>query len=152
MRISIITEQKGDTMSLDIHFFKNGFDIQKSRADMAAKYTKLQAIKNELEQLEDDFEEAKLSSLNITHNLNNMAKGVGLYEVLWKPEEIGITTASQMITPLEEGLDELVANPDKYKAFNPPNGWGDYDIFIDFCKLALRDCREYPDVTIEVGR
>ncbi len=112
----------------------------------------LQAIKEELEQLEGDYKEATLSNLNVTHNLNNMAKAVGLYEVLWRPEEIGITTASQMIAPLEEGLDELVANPDKYKAFNPPNGWGDYDIFVDFCKLALRDCCEYPDATIEVGR
>ena len=69
-------------MSLDMYFFKNGFDIQKSRADMVTTYTKLQAIKEELDQLEDDFEEVKLSSLNITHNLNNMAKAVGLYEVL----------------------------------------------------------------------
>lgn len=36
-------------MSLDIYFFRNGFDIQKSRADMATTYTKLQAIKEELE-------------------------------------------------------------------------------------------------------
>jgi hypothetical protein len=93
-------------MSLDIYFFKNSFDIQKSRTDMAATYTKLQAIKDELEQLENDFEEAKLSSLNITHNLNNMAKAVGLYEVLWKPEEIGVSTAFQMIAPLEKGIEE----------------------------------------------
>ncbi len=35
-------------MSLDIYLFKNGFDIQKSRADIAATYTKLQVIKDEL--------------------------------------------------------------------------------------------------------
>jgi hypothetical protein len=90
---------------------------------MAATYTKLQAIKEELEQLEDNFEEAKLASLNITHNLNNMAKAVGLYEVLWRPENVGITTASQMIAPLEKGLEELVANLDKYKVFNPQRVW-----------------------------
>lgn len=86
-------------MSLDIYLFKNGFDIQKSRADIDATYTKLQAVKEELEQLEDDFEEARLSSLNSTHNLNNMAKAAGLYQVLWRPEEIGISTASQIIAP-----------------------------------------------------
>lgn len=138
-------------MSLDIYFFKNGFDIQKSRTDMATTYTKLQAIKEELEQLEDDFEEAKLSSLNITHNLNNMAKAVGLYEVLWRPEEIGITTASQMIVPLEKAIDELVANPDKYKAFNPPNGYGSYEDFVSFCQAVLHNCREYPDAVIEAS-
>ncbi|MDL2255661.1 hypothetical protein LJC38_03665 [Parabacteroides sp. OttesenSCG-928-K15] len=139
-------------MSLDIYFFKNGFDIQKSRADIDAAYTKLQAIKEELEQLECDYKEATLSNLNVTHNLNNMAKAVGLYEVLWRPEEIGITRASQMIPFLEKGIEELKANPEKYKTFTPPNGWGDYDIFVDFCKSVLRDCREYPDATIEVGR
>jgi hypothetical protein len=138
-------------MSLDIYFFKNSFDIQKSRADMAATYTKLQAIKDELEQLEDDFEEAKLSSLNITQNLNNMAKAVGLYEVLWKPEEIGISTAFQMIAPLEKGIEELVANPDKYKAFNPPNGYGSYEDFVGFCRSVLDSCHKYPDAVIEAS-
>lgn len=109
-------------MSLDIYFFKNGFDIQKSRADIDAAYTRFQAIKEELEQLEGDYEEATLSNLSVTHNLNNMAKVVGLYDVLWYPEKIGITTASQMIEPLEKGIKELTATPKKYKAFNPPNG------------------------------
>jgi hypothetical protein len=77
-------------MSLDIYFFKKGFDILKSRVDIDATYTKLQAIQAELE---DAYDEAKLFSLNITYNLNKMAKEVGLYEVLWRPEEIGITTA-----------------------------------------------------------
>ncbi|MDR0605292.1 MAG: hypothetical protein LBG80_13400 [Bacteroidales bacterium] len=77
-------------MSLDIYFFKNGFDIQKSRADMDSTYTKLQAIKTELE-----------------------------------------------------------ANPDKYKAYNPPNGWGSYENFVSFCKSVLQKCSEYPDAVIE---
>ena len=92
-----------------------------------------------MEQLEDDFEEAKLSTLNITHNLNNMAKAVGLYEVLWRPEEIEITTASQMIAPLEKAIEELVANPEKYKVFNPPNGFGSYKDFIYLLGLCFVD-------------
>ena len=139
-------------MSLDIYFFKKGFDIQKSRADIDAAYTKLQAVKAELEQLEDDYDDAKLSSHDITHNLNKMATAVGLYEVLWRPEEIGITIASQMIEPLEKGLKELEANPDKYKAYNPPNGWGNYEGFVSFCKSVLQKCREYPDAVIEATR
>jgi len=138
-------------MSLDIYFYKKDFDIQKSRIDIATTYTKLQTIKDELEQLEDDFEEARLSSLNITHNLNNMAKAVGQYEVLWRPEEIGITTASQMIPFLEKGLEELRANPDKYKAFNPPNGFGNYEDFAGFCNSVLHNCYEYPDAVIEAS-
>jgi hypothetical protein len=138
-------------MSLDIYFFKKGFDIQKSRDDIDATYTRLQVIKEELERLEDDYEEAKLSSLNITHNLSEMAREVKLYEVLWSPEEIGITTASQMIPLLEKEIIELEADPNKYKAFNPPNGYGSYENFVSFCKSVLGKCHEYPDAVIEAS-
>ena len=80
-----------------------------------------------------------------------MAKEVGLYEVLWRPEEIGITTASQMVVPLGKAIDELVSNPDKYKAFNPPNGYGSYEDFVSFCQAVLHNCREYPDAVIEAS-
>lgn len=62
---------------------------------MAVIYTKLQAIKDELEQLKNDFSEARLSSLNITHNLNNMAKAVKLYEVYGNRRRLGLTPLSK---------------------------------------------------------
>ncbi len=139
-------------MSLDIQLFKKGFDIQKSRADIDAAYNKMQALSYELEQLEDEYEESKLFSHNITHNLTTMAKEAGLYDVLWNPESIGITTASQLIPLLEKGIKELTANPDKYKAFNPPNKFGSYENLVDFCNTVLQKCRENPDAVIEVSK
>ncbi len=68
---------------------------------------KLQAIKQELERLEDEYEAAKGFSLNITHNLHRMAEAVGLSEVLWSPKDIGITIAYQMIPLLEKGIKIL---------------------------------------------
>lgn len=138
-------------MSLDIHFFKNDVDFQKIRKDIDTLQETLRSIQDKIEQLEDDYEDAKLSAFNITHNLNNMAKAVGLYDVLWNPEESGITVASQMILPLEEGIKELEASPDKYKAYNPPNGWGSYENFVSFCKSVLQKCWEYPDAVIEAA-
>jgi hypothetical protein len=139
-------------MSLDIQFFKNDIDFRKIREDIDTLYETLRSTQDKIEQLEDDYEDATLSTFNITHNLNKMAEAVGLYEVLWRPEEIGITIASQMIEPLEKGLKELEANPDKYKAYNPPNGWGNYEVFVSFCKSVLQKCREYPDAVIEAAR
>ncbi|KAA6342228.1 hypothetical protein EZS27_010026 [termite gut metagenome] len=136
-------------MSLDIHFFKNDVDFRKIRKDIDILQKKLRSTQDEMEQLEDDYEDAKLSAFNITHNLNEMAKAVGLYEVLWHPEEIGITVASQMISPLENSIKELEANPDKYKVYNPSNGWDNYEDFVRFCKSVLQKCREYPDAAIE---
>lgn len=138
-------------MSLDLHFFKKNVDFRKMRKDIDSLQENLRAIKNKIEQLEDDYDDAQLASINITHNLNKMAKAVGLYEILWSPEEIGVTLASQMILPLEKGLKELEANPEKYKAFNPPNGWGSYEDFVRFCKSVLQKCREYPDAVIEAA-
>ncbi|MDR2407069.1 MAG: hypothetical protein LBE13_03015 [Bacteroidales bacterium] len=139
-------------MSLDIHFFNKDVDFKELRRKIDELYDKQRDIREEMERLEDDYEEARLASHNVMHNLNKMAKAVGLYQVLWSPEEVGIITASQMIEPLEKGIKELTANPDKYKAYNPPNGWGNYDVFVSFCRSVLSTCEETPDAIIEVSK
>jgi len=139
-------------MSLDLHFFKSDVDFNELRRMIEELYDKQRDIREELENLEDDYEEARLASHNVTHNMNKMAEAVGLYQVLWSPEEIGITTASQMIEPIEKGIRELMSNPDKYKAYNPPNGWGNYDIFVSFCRSVLSTCKENPDAIIDVSK
>lgn len=45
---------------------------------------------------------------NITHNLNTMAEEAGIYKHLWRPEELGITKAKDLIEPLAEGLAKMV--------------------------------------------
>lgn len=89
---------------------------------------------------------------NITHNLNNMAEAAGIYQCLWRPEEIGITKAHQLIEPLRQGLHELKLNPDLYKQFNPKNGWGSYDGLVKFVEAYLNACYEYPDADVNVSR
>ena len=139
-------------MSLDIHFFKKDVDFNQMRRQIDELYNQRRVIGEELERLEDDYEDAKLASHNVTHNLNKMAEAVGLYEILWRPEEIGITSATQMIAPLEIAIKEFESSPDKYKVYNPLNGWGNYNIFVSFCKSVLRTCQENPDAVIEAGR
>ncbi len=89
---------------------------------------------------------------NITHNLGQMAAEAGIYEHLWRPEEIGITTAEQLIAPLREGLEKLHADPSKFKKFNPPNGWGDYEGLVGFVEDYLAACIKNPDATVAVSR
>lgn len=89
---------------------------------------------------------------NITHNLNTMAGEAGLYECLWRPDEHGYTTARQLIRPLIDGLDLLLKDPDKYKAFNPANGWGNYETLVSFVAHYLAACVEWPDAEIRVSR
>lgn len=89
---------------------------------------------------------------NITHNLNTMAGEAGLYECLWRPDEIGITKAEQLIEPLSKGLALLESDPERFKAFNPYNGWGDYAGLCAFVSAYLDACREYPDAEVSASR
>ena len=94
----------------------------------------------------------KIYSRNITHNLGTMAKEAGIYKCLWRPEESGITKASQCIEPLKAGLILLVTDPARFKQYNPPNGWGLYEHFVRFVTVVLQACRTYPDADVEVCR
>jgi len=93
-----------------------------------------------------------LYSANITHNLDKMADAAGIYHALWRPDEIGITKARQLIEPLTDGLSSLKANPDTYKAYNAPNGWGLYEHFVPFVENYLNACIEYPNANVNVSR
>ena len=93
-----------------------------------------------------------LYSANITHNLNRMANAAGIYEALWRPEEIGVTRPRQLIPLLREGLARLVENPEVFKEYNPENGWGTYSGLVSFVRNYLAACEEYPDATVYVSR
>jgi hypothetical protein len=89
---------------------------------------------------------------NITSNLGRMADAVGIYMALWRPDEIGITKANQLIEPLTEGLKQMESDPKKFKAFNPSNGWGSYDDFVPWLRRYLNACIEYPEADVSASR
>jgi hypothetical protein len=96
--------------------------------------------------------EDEVFSRNITHNLNRMADEAGIYDCLWRPDEHGITKAGQMIEPLAAGIDKLKAEPERFKAFNPKNGWGNYDLLLEFAEAALEAARKHPDADVRASR
>lgn len=89
---------------------------------------------------------------NITHNLNTMAKEAGIYKHCWRPDEINIEKARQLIEPLSIGLGLLVNTPENFKQFNPKNGWGTYEGLVSFVRDYLKACEEYPDADVKVSR
>ena len=89
---------------------------------------------------------------NITHNLGRMAEEAGIYKCLWRPEEIGITKASQLIPLLTEGLAKLHADRPRFEKFNASNGWGLYENFVPWVSQYLEACRENPDADVSVWR
>ena len=100
----------------------------------------------------DDSEFETVYSQNITHNLNHMAKEAGIYEALWRPEEINITKAADLVPLMRDGLALLNSDPERFEAFNPSNGWGDYGGLCAFVADYLAACERWPDADVSVWR
>ena len=99
-----------------------------------------------------EVRETTIYDRNITHNLNKMADEAGIYKHLWRPEEIEITKAAQLIEPLREGLSLLLSDPERFKKFDPENKWGDYDGLVNFVREYLAACEENPNASVSVRR
>ena len=91
-------------------------------------------------------------SANITHNLGKMAKEAGIYQALWRPEEEGYYNASDLIEPWSKGLALLINDPERFKAFNSPNGWGMYENFVPFVAQYLAACVAHPHAFVNANR
>jgi hypothetical protein len=98
-------------------------------------------------------------SNNITHNLGKMAgevklsNGMTLYDVLWRPDEQeNLLMASDISDLLDEGWNILLSDPEKFKKFNPENGWGSYEGLCDFVYKYRNACWDYPNADLYVSR
>ena len=97
-------------------------------------------------------------SANITHNLTTMAaavelsNGLTLYQVLWRPEEHGLKFARDIADMLDEGLTTLLSDPERFKQFEPDNGWGSYEGLEKFVYQYRNACWDNPDAEIKVSR
>ena len=89
---------------------------------------------------------------NITHNLIRMAEAAGLYKPLWRPDEIPVKTARELIPHLREGLAKLLDNREEMQQHNPSNGWGDYDGLVKFVRDYLAACEDNPDAEVSAWR
>jgi len=91
-------------------------------------------------------------SLNITHNLVKMAQEAGVYICMWRPEEMGATIAGEIIKPLQKGIKLMKSDPERFKKFNDPGGWGTFERFYPMVEAYLEACIEHPDAEISVWR
>lgn len=53
---------------------------------------------------------------------------------------------------LRAAVERMEANPDEYRALNPPNGWGDYAGALEYLDRLAKAARSHPACTIEVHR
>ena len=93
-----------------------------------------------------------IEHFNVTHNLVKMADALGIYGIVWRPEENGITKCGDMIKPLEDALLELQSCPMNYDQYEPENNWGSLRGFESFIDAYLFCCKENPEAKIEANR
>jgi hypothetical protein len=89
---------------------------------------------------------------NITHNLGQMAQTAGLYDVVWYPDQNGITTAEQLIPILDSGIKLMEATPSRFQKLSSKNGWGMYEHFLPWLRRYLTACQEHPKARVRVSR
>jgi hypothetical protein len=58
--------------------------------------------------------------------------------------------AADAIPDLEAAIKKLEADPAKYRAMNPPNGFGSYDALVEVLKRLLENCKDRPNFIIHV--
>ena len=147
-------------MSLDVYLYNSTPTVKKGtgvfiRENGNTRELTIDEVKErypESDVQEAEYETDEVYSANITHNLITMAGEAGIYEHLWRPDEINITKAKELIEPLREGLHKLKSEPEKYKAFNPSNGWGSYEGLVRFVSNYLDACYENPEADVSVSR
>lgn len=144
----IMKEPQIKKPSSGIFIRENGQTKEITQEEWNAKNPDREPVKFKQEETETN----EVYSANITHNLNTMADEAGIYKHLWRPDEIKITKAKELIEPLRQGLHNLKSEPESYMKFNPENGWGSYDGLVEFVESYLNACYEYPDADVEVSR
>ena len=92
--------------------------------------------------------EEEVFSLNITHNLGEMASQAWIYEALWHPDSLWVTKAKELVQILKTGLKKLKEDPEHYKKFNASNWWGTYEYFVPFVESVMNACIQYPEALV----
>ena len=66
-------------------------------------------------------------------------------------KELRDTVARDAIKPLCDAINRMLADPDKYKAMEPANGWGTYEGCVNYLKAIHDACMADPDDIISVS-
>jgi hypothetical protein len=86
---------------------------------------------------------------NMTHNVSTMWVEAGIYDSLYNSHGL---KAGSIIFNLEEGLQKMTENPEKYKKLEPDNGWGTYDGAIKYLEEIILACKNNKKGIIHISK
>ncbi len=61
-------------------------------------------------------------------------------------------TNADLIPMLRLGIANMEDHPDRFRAMNPRNGWGDYEGALAYLRWMLAMCEAVPGGNVEVSR
>lgn len=91
-----------------------------------------------------------LGEWNLTYNLSPMLRSAGFPG--WGDvvgNDLSPAPCGRRVVPVfEKVLAELRANPEKYRAMNPPNGWGTYEQAVEVFADFIEKVKPHPDAKV----
>jgi hypothetical protein len=91
-------------------------------------------------------EPAQLTGKNMTYNLNSM-----LTAALGIPfRELDNAPCSEAAGVINKAIHKMKVDPEFFKTFNPPNGWGTYEGCLSNLEWLLKCCIDHPKASIYV--
>jgi hypothetical protein len=99
-----------------------------------------------------------LDMLNVAFGLTDEPNGLSVPEqVVFKKEgskyyfdQWKNKTAQECEQSVQDAIERMEADPEKYKQYNPPNGWGTYEGALTILRDFLKTCREYPHAKVRI--
>lgn len=86
---------------------------------------------------------------SVTDNLFSMASEAGLFDCLWNNKgSIRATADLDLIEPLRSGIELLKSDPNRFRVYDSPNGWGTYDQFVPWLEELLKECIDCPECLV----
>lgn len=95
------------------------------------------------------MDKKKAARIHEQEKAGNYHGSGGAYEL---ERSLPTVRARDLIGPLRAGLEVLRSDPERFKARNPKNGWGSYDIFVPWVERYLAACEKYPEAMVRVSR
>lgn len=86
---------------------------------------------------------------NATHNLVPMWKKAGCYDALYMSEG---KPAQDILDELVNGYITMKLFKDEFEKINPENGWGTYEGALEFLKIIINGCLDYPNAIININK
>jgi len=82
--------------------------------------------------------------LNISHYYRPIAANAGIDQYIWRPFELGINKAEQLIEPLQIGLTLLETVPAQFETFHGEN----FNQFVGQLRTYLEACKANPNAEV----